>query len=383
MANVYRKLILVANGMPDYGGPFESAVRYLTTQIKCDFVSIRHPLIKQQDAISEVTHVNRGNVVEIRKIRRLNFPPFTYVIDLFLTPKSNEPRLWITFNSLCALRALMGRSKHKDYVILWSVDFVPIKSSSSIIQSIYKALDKWVHNRVDEHWEVSEAALSARALESGSRAQTSHRVVPMGIWDEAFAEPSLSRFESRKIAYFGSVNKRNGAQKLGDIISLAKSTGANVTFEIVGGGEYLSELRSQVLRSNSTDIVNFHGFVEDPNYAYSILGKSSLAIAPFINDEKSFTAYADPSKFKAYLAASLPTLTSNVPPNAYELEDQAGALVIKADALAQEYLDALLGLLEDFDDWQSRANSAIEYATRFGWTDILKKNLLPLIEIRD
>lgn len=374
--------VLVANGLENHGGPFEATARFLIER-RLQFIAVRHPLIRAQRGYTEIT-INQGdNKLEKRvsHISRPNYPPYTYLLDLFLIPKADQPKTWITFNSLCALRALIRRGRHKDFVVLWSIDFVPIKSSSSIIQFIYKVLDKWVHNRVDEHWEVSGAALSARALESGRRSQASHKVVPMGIWDEAFTEASLSRFESRKIAYFGSVNKRNGAQKLGDIIALAKSTRANITFEIVGGGDYLSELRSQVLESNSTDIVNFHGFVEDPNYAYSILGKSSLAIAPFINDENSYTSYADPSKFKAYLAAALPTLTSDVPPNADELEDQAGALVIKADASTQEYLDALLGLLKDFNEWQSRANSAIDYAKRFGWSDILEKNLLPLIDI--
>lgn len=379
MTDLKRKTILVANGMPDYGGPFESTFRYLSTRAECEFTSVRHPLVKLQNSVSEVTYVIHGSIAKTRQIRRPNFPPFTYLIDMFLTPRIAGPKLWITFNSLCALRALIGRSRHKDFVVLWSVDFVPIKSSSPIIQFIYKHLDKWVHNRVNEHWEVSGAALLARAMESGERDSESHKVVPMGIWDEAFTEPSLTRFESRKIAYFGSVNKRNGAQKLGEIIALAKSTRADVTFEIVGSGDYLVDLKSQVAEAHATDIVEFHGFVEDPNLAYSALGKSSLAIAPFINDDTSFTAYADPSKFKAYLAAALPTLTSNVPPNAKELEDLAGALVINADASPQEYLDALLQLLEDFDQWQSRANSAIEYASRFLWSDILEKNLSPLL----
>jgi glycosyltransferase involved in cell wall biosynthesis len=370
-------VILLANGLEKHGGPFEAVVRYLSLYTNVPFLAVRHPLIADQRSLSEITQRNRVGEVKSISRWRPNFPPVTYLLDILFDPKTTSPRLWLTFNNLSALRAILRSKNGKELVILWSIDFVPTKSSSFLIQRVYKALDKFVHKRVSQHWEVSQIALEARIAESGAVANGVHKVVPMGIWGEAFFPSSIERFRSRKVAYFGSVNDRNGAEKLGDIIIASFENDLDITYEIIGGGSKLDSLMAKVSAAGAMSQVTFHGFIENEIDAYLILGNATIAIAPFIKDDSSFTSYADPSKFKAYLAASLPILTSDVPPNARELESKGGASVIESDSTASEYLDTIIRMMENQDAWVRKAKMAQEFGSKFEWKSVISNHLDP------
>src|SRR5450755_4442805 len=75
-----------------------------------------------------------------------------------------------------------------------------------------------------------------------------------------------------------------------------------------------------------------------PSQLAALIAGSSIALAPYRATADNFTRFADPSKVKGYLAAGLPTLVTDVPPNARELERCGGAKVIDDDprALADE-----------------------------------------------
>jgi glycosyltransferase involved in cell wall biosynthesis len=370
----FHKVILLANGLEAHGGPYESMIRYLSKFSEVSFLAVRHPLIRNQRSFSEVVQRDNSGGISSKFRWRPNFPPITYLLDGFFDPKSKSPILWVAFNNLSALRAILRSNKDEDAVILWSIDFVPIKSSNHVIQRIYKNIDKYVHSRVSQHWEVSRAALDARIEESGKVAQGLHKVVPIGIWKEAFSGSSDERFQARKVAYFGSVNERNGADKLAEIIVNSHKNDLNISFEIIGGGSKLESLKAKVSEAGAESRATFYGFIKNEFEAYQILGNSTIAIAPFIQDSQSFTAYADPSKFKAYLAASLPILTSDVPPNALDLELMAGARVIESNSSSLRYLEVILEMMENQNDWTQKSKKAQIFASQFDWQKIMSEH---------
>lgn len=370
----FRKVILLANGLEAHGGPYESMIKYLSQSSDVSFLAVRHPLIQNQRSFTEVVQRDDSGKISSKFKWRPNFPPLTYLLDGFFDPKSKSPILWVAFNNLSALRAIVRSNKGEDAVILWSIDFVPVKSSNYVIQKIYKHIDKFVHSRVSQHWEVSQAALDARIEESGEVTRGLHKVVPMGIWKEAFFGCSEERFQARKVAYFGGVNERNGADKLAEIIVNSHKNDLNISFEIIGGGSKLESLKAKVSEAGADSRVNFYGFIENEIEAYQILGNSTIAIAPFIPDNQSFTAYADPSKFKAYLAASLPILTSNVPPNALDLELRAGASVVESNSSSLRYLEVILEMMDNQNDWTQRSEKAQIFASQFDWQKIISEH---------
>jgi glycosyltransferase involved in cell wall biosynthesis len=102
-------------------------------------------------------------------------------------------------------------------------------------------------------------------------------------------------------------------------------------------------------------------------------------VAPYRPGEGTFTAYADPGKLKAYLAAGLPVLLTNVPPNAHALARDAGAELVAYDAEA--IAKAIANGLSSPERWRERRRAALAYVTRFDWevllADLLEKLQLP------
>ncbi len=369
-------VVLLNNGEDHVGGPYEATIAWLLKNTNANIFGFSHPLFSRQESRTKILKRFGSADYAERYVYRPNLVPFTYVFDLLFWPKLRPDgnAVWIAFNPLTALSALIHRRK-SDIVIRWSIDFVPIKSKNPLVQRLYLLIDKMTHKYVDFHWEVSDAAINARRLSTGIHKGDKHFVVPMGIWESAFFPPSRSRFQNRKVVYFGSVNNRNGIPKLVKIIEKALEIDAGLNFVIIGSGDCSKMLSTFIADNNLFSSVKYHGFIDNPEDVYKILSNCAVAIAPFAQDPTSFTAFADPSKFKAYLAAGLPILSSDVPPNVDELASLAGARIIGADADDIAYVEELKSMLIDFEDYIANANKAIYHAENFIWSKILEKNL--------
>jgi glycosyltransferase involved in cell wall biosynthesis len=88
---------------------------------------------------------------------------------------------------------------------------------------------------------------------------------------------------------------------------------------------------------------------------------------------ESFTRFADPSKLKSYVAAGLPILVTDVPPNAAELERDGGAEIVPDDP--GEFAAAIERLLSDRTAWAARREAALGYARQFDWNNIVETAL--------
>jgi glycosyltransferase involved in cell wall biosynthesis len=115
--------------------------------------------------------------------------------------------------------------------------------------------------------------------------------------------------------------------------------------------------------------VTFHGYVDDHRDVEQILAGCSIAVAPYRSSDMTFTRHADPGKLKAYLAAGLPIVLTEVPPNAHELAEHAGAEIVTDDSAA--LADAIARALSSPDQWRTRRSAALAYAQRFDWNRLL------------
>ena len=127
------------------------------------------------------------------------------------------------------------------------------------------------------------------------------------------------------------------------------------------------------------DAVRFLGFVPDLRDVERLLAAASIAVAPYVPGDTVFTRYADPGKLKNYLAAGLPIVLTDVPPNARELAAEAGAELVPYEATA--IADALERGLADPVRWRERRERALAYARRFDWA-VLLHDALDRLELR-
>jgi glycosyltransferase involved in cell wall biosynthesis len=138
---------------------------------------------------------------------------------------------------------------------------------------------------------------------------------------------------------------------------------------VIGDGPELPVLKQQAARLGVAGAVRFHGFVTDHREVERLLASGSVAAAPYRPSKSTFTRWADPGKLKAYLAAGLPIVLTDVPPTARELSTEAGA---ELSAFDPEALAAAIErVLASPDAWRERRERALAYRLRFDWPRLL------------
>jgi len=197
----------------------------------------------------------------------------------------------------------------------------------------------------------------------------------MGAWLDRVVTTPADGFERRRVVFLGHLVARQGVDVLLEALALLKARGEELTADVIGSGPLETALRDRARALGLETTVRFHGFVADHRDVERLLAESSVAAAPYRPGAGTFTEYADPGKLKAYLAAGLPIVLTDVPPNASELARAAGAEVVPYDATG--IADALSRSVASPERWQERRRAALDHARRFDWPillgDVLRK----------
>ena len=357
---------IVANGFAD--GPAQ-ALRDHLVERGATVVTIFHPLAAEQGARHVVARYEAGRLVWERSTNLLLRPPASFALDPLMPPLPPRVDAWFGFNPLACARGLVARRFGRARTIaLWSVDFVPDRfGAGTVATRIYDRLDRLCCLRADARVELSEAARDARNARHGLQGDGRAEIVPMGAWLDRVETVPEDGIRSRRVVFLGHLVTRQGVETLLEALALLRGRGVEFSADVVGGGPLEADLRARAAALGLEDTVRFHGFVPEHRDVVRILAAASLAVAPY--RPHSFTTYADPGKLKAYLAAGLPVVLTPVPPNAEELEREAGAELAPFDASGLG--DAIARGLDSPEEWRRRRGLALEYRGRFDWAALL------------
>ena len=362
---------VVANGFAE--GPAQALRDYLVER-EASVVMVSHPLTREDGTRHVITRYERGAVVGERRLRVPVRPPLSFLADPFVPVLPPRVDAWFGFNPLACARGLVARRlRRARSVVLWSVDFVPDRfGPRTPATRLYDRIDRLCCLRADARIELSDSARDARIRRhalppDGAPAH----VVPMGAWLGRVPTTASDGFRQRRVVFLGHLVERQGVDTLLDALALLE----DVSVDIVGTGPLEAQLRDRA-RSLGLANVRFHGFVPDHRDVEHVLAESSLAVAPYRVRDETFTRYADPGKLKAYVAAGLPVVLTDVPPNARELEREAGAEIVPDDAAA--LADAIWRGLAAPGRWRERRAAALTYAQRFDWERLLGDALAKL-----
>ena len=102
-----------------------------------------------------------------------------------------------------------------------------------------------------------------------------------------------------------------------------------------------------------------------------ILGRCCIGFAPYVSDPDSFSNFADPSKVKNYIQASLPVFISNVTHNAQLIVDKGAGEIIGTNPT--EIADSTIALIGDPELWMRKALASESLATEYDWNELLDK----------
>jgi glycosyltransferase involved in cell wall biosynthesis len=369
--------VIVWNGFAD--GPAQALRDFLLTRRVSSVTTIVHPLLAEDPPVHEVRAWRCGELVSERSIRLPSRPPLSYLLDLLVPPWTSHADAWIGFNALATGRGVVARSlRRTDRVAYWCVDYVDARFGRGPMTRAFEAVDGFCCHRADARFELSQAALDARTARHAGRlrALAPASVVPMGAWLDRVPSSSPDAHRRRRVVYLGHLVPRQGVGVLVDAMALLHRRGTGITADIVGGGPLADELRGRAHALGLDDVVTFLGFVEDHRAIERILADGSMAVAPYDTAVDSFTRFADPGKLKAYLAAGLPIVLTDVPPNAHALAD-AGAAVL-TDFTAEAVAGAIERVLSSPAEWERRRTSALRVAREYDWPVVLSRALAAL-----
>jgi glycosyltransferase involved in cell wall biosynthesis len=360
---------IAANGFAD--GPAQALRDYLRAR-GAHVLAVSHPLTPEDGTRHVVERWAGDDLMSRRSVRLPLRPPASYALDPLVPVRHPMVDVWFGFNPLACARGLaacrLGKARS---VVLWSVDFVPDRFGPGTTRTrLYDALDRLCCTRADARIELTDAALEARNRRhdlSGSKARA--HVVPMGAWLERVPRVGPEGYRARRLVLLAHLVRRQGADLLLEALALLRAREAGVTADVIGTGPLEPQLRAQASELGLDGVVDVHGFVADHRDVERLLASASLGVAPYRPGEATFTTHADPGKIKAYLAAGLPVLLTDVPPNATELAAEGGAEIVPFDARA--LADATLRLLDSPQTWQSRSRAALAHSQRFDWTLLL------------
>jgi len=117
--------------------------------------------------------------------------------------------------------------------------------------------------------------------------------------------------------------------------------------------------------------VTFTGFVKEYSDVEEILKNAAVAVAPYVDDDKTYTRYTDPTKPKDYMAYGIPVVITKVPQVAYEIEKNKCGFAILYNK--QELVDAISTLLTDDRIWLEFKRNTIAMAKKYTWNKIFNK----------
>lgn len=301
------------------------------------------------------------------------FVPYTYPLDALWPVRVPRAEAWLCFNNLLAARGLAERRLARtERVVYWPVDFVRDRfGAGSPLTSTYDALDAYCCRHVDHRVELSHAARDARDARDGlttGRAPTS--VVPMGAWVDRVPTVPEDGDSRRRLVFIGHLVPRMGLELGLEALARVIARGVDAHLDVAGHGPQSDELRARCAALGLERHVTFHGFIADHGELDRLVAGASVALAPYVPDPDSFSRFADPSKIKVCLAAGLPLLLTDVPPNAAEVAAEGGAEIVAYDAGA--WADAIERVLGDPETWRARRARALAYARRFDFNRLFE-----------
>lgn len=257
---------------------------------------------------------------------------FLSVIDWVLRDQTHY-KLFVGLEAVNGLAGIILKKLGRiDCVVYYVSDYSPNRYKQQWFNRLYLWLDRFCASYADYIWDVSAAMQPAR-ISVGLDPQKSAPVliVPNALYPAQISFLPLSRVEPYALVFMGTLGEENGPDLAIKALTYLIPRFPLVKLHIIGGGDDLPRLRKLTVGLRLRKFVIFHGFIANRTLLSQILKKYALALAPYVAIPGSPRWYGDATKIRAYLAAGLPVVTTQVPPLGKEAAAAGAAVIVKDD----------------------------------------------------
>lgn len=357
-------------------GPSQKLENYLKTKTK-RLVFIGHPFPYVKDTRSFLKLYENGNLLYEKKFIAWKGPEILfYAKDLILTffwlLQFRKIDYFVGIDNLNAFAGFLLKKIGKvKKIIFYAIDYVPKRFPNYFLNHLYHWLDKKAVENSDKVWNLSQIMVFEREKKGLSPVFKKKQIeVPMGAEINTVLA-KIGLFNKYKIVFLGHLRKGQGVEMLIEAMKEIVKKVPKVNLWIIGGGPLKTAYRKKVDYLSLKKNVNFTGFIEDFASVQKILNDAAFALAPYADDNKTYTRYTDPGKPKDYLASGLPVIITKVPAVAFEIQKRKCGLAINYNE--RELINAILKFLLNEKLLLAYRKNAIKMAKLYQWEIIFKK----------
>jgi glycosyltransferase involved in cell wall biosynthesis len=369
-------------------GPSQDLRDYLVKNRANKVLFVGHPLFyeKQGDG-SGYEYYENGKKVFSKYTKVFKMPLlFKLIHDTFYTLsivlKTNKHwDVYIGSNSLNTFSGLILRKfGFVNKVAYYVIDYKKRRFNNIFYNYLYHSADYICSGNSYEVWNLSPRMITARKEFFGWERGV-HKVIPVGVWYNRMLHNKTKKFDKHTLGFVGHILEKQGIQYVIKALPTIKKTIPDIKLLIIGKGPYIPDLKKLCSELNLESEVQFLGYIESHKLLEEKLMSCAAGIALYekydTDGDLTFTYFADPSKLKIFMACGLPVFVSDVPYNAFEIENSKCGIVIPnfdpkviADKVTQLLCDDTL-LLE-------YRKNVINYSAKFNWENIFSEALLGL-----
>lgn len=373
------KVLLVTHYLTS--GPTDEWVKYLRYRAE-KIVYIRHPFsYKEGDRRTSVIIYEQGEEKAKKNIPFPDLPDlFYYLKDAFLNQilpliGCSKFDLCISADCLNTFSLLpLRKTGFIKKLVYYSIDYSPVRFENSLMNSIYHFIERQSCYHADLIWDLSTRMMGGRAKNGVDISRCAPGlIVPTGAALKRIGRLDINEIKRHTMVFLGHLLEKQGLQLVIQVLPEIKKEIPDVKLVIVGGGEYERDLKDLSIRLGVENAVEFKGHIKSHEDVEGILSQCAVGLAPYIQDERSFTYYADPGKPKVYLGCGLPAVITRFPLIAEEIEKEGAGIAIDYDA--GQLKSALIRLLKDDAFYKLARENAIRLSERYEWNNIFLRTL--------
>jgi len=248
--------------------------------------------------------------------------------------------------------------------VFYCIDYVPVRFTNSIVNSIYHRIDRFAAEHATATWNLSPRMIEGREGKWGKELGN-QIVVPIGIWYGRIHQNMSRRVNNNEIIYLGTLLEKQGLDLCIDAVDELRKSISKIRLTIIGSGPFGDALKDKVRLLGLERHVYFEGYMPSHADVEKRVSEAALALAMYNKEKDTFSYYADPGKVKVYLACGVPVLITDIPFIAREVERERCGFVIEYDK------DRMVQIVRKFFEHPNMVRTykanAMSFSKKFDW----------------
>lgn len=363
-------------------GPGFRLEDYLTSKKVGDLIFIGHPFYFCKDRRSFIRIYRKGVLLLEKKFINVNGPEILFWFkDIILTlwwvishARGKFDYFFGLDNLLVNIGYFLKIFGRIDSLVFYTIDYVPQRFDNNFLNNIYHFSEKFAVRVSDRIWNLSSRMIKAREDNGVSPIYRKKQItVPIGT-DLSKKFLAFNKIDKNKIVYLGAIIKKQGVEMLVKVMAdvVRKIPTAHLFF--IGGGPHVDVIYRDIKRLKLENNISLTGFIEKFSDVQHLLKDAAIAVAPYVDDKKTYTRYTDPGKPKDYLSQGIPVIITRVPEIADEIQKNKCGFAVRYDR--KELADAIINLLSNTNKLKEYRKNAYKMAKKYEWSKVFSRAFL-------